>query len=164
MSPYQRALVAGQAEDKTTKLLLTLRNKTRYVLHYRALQQYLDLGMRLRKIHKILKFEQRAWMEPYISLNTELRKRATSDFEKNFFKLMNNSVFGKTMENLRNRIDVKLVRSHERDKYRSLPQAPCLQEHWFSATTWPAFRCTRAKSSSSVQSTRACASWIFPRP
>ena len=124
MSPYQMALVGGQPEDKTTKLLLTLRNKTRYVLHYRALQQYLDLGMRLRKIHKILKFEQRAWMEPYISLNTELRKRATSDFEKNFFKLMNNSVFGKTMENLRNRIDVKLVRSHERDKLRQLIASP----------------------------------------
>ena len=75
MSPYQRALVAGQPEDKTEKLLLTLRNKSRYVLHYRALQQYLDLGLRLRKIHEILKFEQRAWMEPYISLNTELRKR-----------------------------------------------------------------------------------------
>ena len=64
MSPYQRALVAGQPEDKTDKLLLTLRNKSRYVLHYRTLQQYLDLGMRLRKIHKILKFKQRAWMEP----------------------------------------------------------------------------------------------------
>ena len=124
MSPYQRALVAGQPEDKTAKLLLTLRNKSRYVLHYRTLQQYLDLGMRLRKIHKILKFEQRAWMEPYISLNTELRKRATSDFEKNFFKLMKNSVFGKTMENLRNRIDVKLVRSHERDKLRKLIASP----------------------------------------
>ena len=124
LSLYQRALVEGQTEDKTEKLLLTLRDKTRYVVHYKALQQYLRLGMKLKKIHKILKFEQRAWMEPYISLNTELRKRATSDFEKDFFKLMNNSVFGKTMEKLRNRINMKLARSYEREKIRKLVASP----------------------------------------
>ena len=145
MSPYQRALAGGQPEDKTTKLLLTLRNKTWYVLHYRALQQYLDLGMRLRKIHKILKFEQRVWMEPYISLNTELRKRATSDFEKNFFKLMNNSVFGKTMENLRNRIDVKLVRSHEEDKLRKLIASPLFARATVFSNTLASIQMNKSK-------------------
>ena len=124
MSTYQRALLEGQGEDRTEKLLLTLKNKSRYVLHYRNLQLYLKQGMKLKKIHKILKFKQRAWMKPYFSLNTELRKQTTSDFKKNFFKLMNNSVFGKTMVNLRNRIDVRLVRPHEIDRTRKLISSP----------------------------------------
>ena len=71
--------------------------------------------MRLKKVHSVLAFDQEDWMEPYIRLNTELRKRATSDFETNFFKLMNNSVFGKK-KNLRNLTIVKLVRADEHRK------------------------------------------------
>ena len=80
--------------------------------------------MKLKKVHNVLSLNQKDWMEPYIRLNTELRKMAASDFEKNIFKLMNNSVFGKTMENLRNRITVKLVRAYEISKLRKLTSDP----------------------------------------
>ena len=76
-------------------------DKDRFVLHYRNLQQFLQLGMKLKKVHRILKFKQKVWMKPYIDFNTQKRKEAINDAEKNFFKLRNNSVCGKTMENMR---------------------------------------------------------------
>ena len=80
--------------------------------------------MRLKKVHRVIEFDQEPWMEPYIRMNTEFRKQAKSDFETDFYKLMNNSVFGKTMENLRNRVDVKIVRDWETDKIRKLLSSP----------------------------------------
>ena len=122
MSEYQHGLLGVGVEVE--KLVPNLYNKNRYVLHYRNLQLYLSLGMRLTKVHRALRFQQSCWMEPYIRLNTELRKKATSGFEKDLFKLMNNSVFGKTMENLRKRVDVKLVRAGEDDRLRRLIASP----------------------------------------
>ena len=83
------------------KLVPNLMNKNNYVIHYKNLQQCLEFGMKLKKIHRILKFKPSDWMGPYIEFNTDKRKESTYESDKNFFKLMNNSVYGKTMENLR---------------------------------------------------------------
>ena len=91
------------------KLIPNLANKSKYVVHYRNLQLYLSLGMKLTKIHRVLQFKQSNWMKKYIEFNTKKKICATNDFEKRFFKLMTNSVYGKTMENLRKRINVRFV-------------------------------------------------------
>ena len=99
--------------NKVEKLIPTLSDKKNYVLHYRNLKQYLEMGLKLAKIHRGISFNEEAWLKPYIELNTQLRTKATNDFEKDFFKLMSNSVFGKTMENVRNRVDVRLRTSEK---------------------------------------------------
>ena len=103
-----------KCENGVEKLIPNLRDKTKYVIHYRALIQCLKKGMKLKKIHKGIKFNESEWLKPYIDMNTKLRAKAKNNFEKDFFKLMNNSVFGKTMENIRNRVDVKLVNTPEK--------------------------------------------------
>ena len=95
--------------DNIEKPVFSFKPKTHYVLHYRNLKQYLEEGMILKKVHRGIKFYQSPWMEPYIRKNTELRKSASNAFEKDFFTLMNNSVFGKTIENIRKRQNVILV-------------------------------------------------------
>ena len=95
--------------DKIDKLICSFFPKRYYVVHYKNLTQYLHEGMILKKVHRGIKFYQSSWMEPYIRKNTDLRKSASNAFEKDFFKLMNNSVFGKTIENIRKRQNVILV-------------------------------------------------------
>ena len=125
LSHYQHNLMTTSSCLKVKKLVPNWRNKQKYVVHYRNLQLYISLGMKITKLHRTLEFNQEPWMAPYIMMNTELRKQANSDFEKDFFKLMNNSVFGKTMENLRKRINVHLVKGvNEKDKLKKLVAKP----------------------------------------
>ncbi|XP_065662849.1 uncharacterized protein LOC136085468 [Hydra vulgaris] len=95
--------------DKVEKLIPNLNHKKNYVIHYENLKLYERLGLVITKIHRGIAFEESDWLKQYIELNTNLRTQATNDFEKDFFKLMNNSVFGKTMENIEKRVDVRLV-------------------------------------------------------
>ena len=108
--------------NKCSKLCCTVQNKEKYVVYIRALKQALNHGLTLAKVHRIIQVDQEAWLKPFIDINTNLRKDAKNEFEKDLFKLMNNSVFGKTMENVRNHRDIKLVATNkQRSKFASEP-------------------------------------------
>ena len=110
LSPYCKNIQQfGISIGQVAKLIPTLSSKKNYVLHYRNLQLYLSLGLKLRKLYRVLEFDQSPWLAQYINFNTQKRMNAKNAFEKDFFKLLNNSVFGKTMENIRKRVDVRLV-------------------------------------------------------
>ena len=108
--------------NNTKKLVCNLQDKKNYVVHINVMKQALDHGLKLRKVIGVIEFDQEAWLKKYINFNTELRKNALNDFEKDFIKLMNNAVFGKTMENLRKHRDIKLVKTDKkRNKLVSEP-------------------------------------------
>ena len=108
--------------NKTQKLVCNLRDKKKYVVHISILKQVLNHGLKLKKVHRVIEFNQEAWLKKYIDMNTELRKKASNDFEKDFFKLINNAAFGKTMENVRKHRDIELVKTdHKRNKLVSEP-------------------------------------------
>ena len=101
--------------NKVKKLVPNRKDKKKYVIHIQALDQVLRHGLVLERIHRAIEFNQTDWMKQYIDFNTKLRTAATNNFEKDFFNLMNNSVFGKTMENIRKHRNVKLITN--KDKY-----------------------------------------------
>ena len=98
----------------TKKLIPNLYPKENYATNYRNLKYYLDSGWQLTKVHRILEFKQSPWMKPYIDFNTRKRMQATNESDKNFFKLMINSVYGKTMENMRKRIKIRIVTNEKK--------------------------------------------------
>ena len=100
--------------NNCTKLVYNLNDKENYPVHVLALKQALNHGLKFKKVHSVIKFRQEYWLKPYIYLNTDLRKDAKNDFEKDFFKLMNNSVFGKRMENVRSHRDIRIVTTDKR--------------------------------------------------
>ena len=102
--------------NKCKKLICDISNKKKYVIHINSMKKALNHGLKLKKIHSVIEFNQKEWLKPYIDMNTELRKAAKNDFEKGLFKLMNNSVFGKTKGNIRKHRDITLVTT---DKKRS---------------------------------------------
>ena len=101
--------------EKVEKLICSIEDKEKYVIHIRALKQALNHGLKLKKVHRVIQFNQKAWLKPYIDMNTGLRKKAKKEFEKDFFKLMNKSVFGKTLENIRKQRDVKSVATDKKE-------------------------------------------------
>ena len=103
--------------EKVEKLVANLHDKTEYVIHIRNLKQALNHGLVLKKVHRVIKFNQNAWLKPYIDMNADLSKKAKTDFGKDFFKLMNNAAFGKTMENVRKNRDIKLFKTEKIRKY-----------------------------------------------
>ena len=108
--------------NKCKKIVCNLYDKKKYVVHINSLKQALNHGLKFKRIHRIIEFNQEAWLKPYIDMNTELRKLAKNDFEKDLFKLMNNSIFGKAMENIRKHKDIKLVTTNK--KRRKLVSEP----------------------------------------
>ena len=108
LSPFARNL-AGQSWRPTQKLIPNLYDKTNYVTHYRNLQFYVNHGLILTKIHRILSFSQRPWIKPWIDLCTAQRQNAKSEFESDLAKLQANATFGKTMENVQNRVNIRLI-------------------------------------------------------
>ena len=108
--------------NKCSKLVCNVQNKENYVIHIRALKQALNNGSKSQKVHRVIRFDQEAWLKPYIDMNTKLRMQAKNEFEKDFFKLMNNSVFGKTLEKVRNHRDIILETTNkQRSKLASEP-------------------------------------------
>ena len=102
--------------NKVNKLIASVHDKNNYVIHIYALKQALNHDLILKKVHAVISFNHAAWLKPYIDMNTELRTNAKNDFEKDYFKLKNNSAYGKTMENIRKHRDIRLVNKYKKRK------------------------------------------------
>ena len=117
--------------NKQTKLPCNFNDKTRYIVHIKLLQQALNDGLKFKKVHRVIEFDQSDWMKKYIMLNIELRKKADNEFKKSFYKMMCNAVFGKTMQDVRSQRDIKLVTTNnKRNKLVSEPNYHSTK--WFS--------------------------------
>ena len=120
LSPYNKEQMEGIQYTATEKLVPHLAPRDNYVIHYLELQYYVKLRMVIDEIYEVLSFNQSNWLAPYIKLNTELCQNVKNNFEKDFFKLMNNSIYGKTIENVRNYLDVKLLPARNEDDEKKM--------------------------------------------
>ena len=103
--------------EKVEKLVADLHDKTKYVIDIRNLKQALNHGLILKKVYRVIQFDQKAWLKPYYAMNTEIRQETKNNFEKDFSKLMNNAVFGKSMKNVRIHRGIKLVTTERKRNY-----------------------------------------------
>ena len=119
--------------NNVKKLVYNVTDKENYSIHIVALKQTLNHGLKLIRVHSVISFRQEAWLKPYIDLNTELRKNAKNEFEKDFYKLKINSIYGKTVQNDRNHRDIRLVTTEaKRNKLASEPNyqsTKCISKH-----------------------------------
>ena len=126
LSEYQKYLndkLNDKYSQKDKKLILDLLPKKNYKVYYKNLEYYLKLALKVTKVHRILTFDEKTFLKEYIDLNTELRKQSKNDLEKDLFKLMNNAMFGKSMENVLNRSNVKLI-NNDPEKLLKLIKQP----------------------------------------
>jgi hypothetical protein len=145
---------------QSTKLVPTLLNRRKYCTHYSLLRFYIHHGMVLTKIHRVISFRQKAWMKPYIVANQKLRVSAKNEFDKGFFKKMNNAAFGKTVENQKKRTDIRLVTSEQ--QIRKLTEKPqCINFKIFSENL-AAVQLRKPQTRIDKPSTRDSASWNLP--
>ena len=103
--------------EKIEMFVTNLYDKTEYVIHITNLKQALNHGLILRKVHKVIKFKQKAWLKPYIDMNTKLRQKAKNSFEEDFFKLIIMQFLEKTMENFRKHRNIKFATTERRRNY-----------------------------------------------
>ncbi|CAC5392644.1 unnamed protein product [Mytilus coruscus] len=116
LSNYQLNLLGNKPLGNEEKLFLTGKDKKIYIVHYKVLKKYIKLGMKVTKVYKTISFKESNWLAKYINFNTEQRTKSKSDFEKDLWKLMNNSFYGKTLEDIRGRSEIKLLTDREEVK------------------------------------------------
>ena len=114
-SPYMKSIIPKNYVSHK-KLICDWTDKKNYLIHYRMLKFYVRYGMKIKKVHSVISFKQSKWLEKYIDFNTQKRNQAKNDFEKDFYKLLNNAFYGKTMENVRNRCKIEIIKRDNYDK------------------------------------------------
>ena len=126
MKDFHETLNPNKTYKSSRKLLLTQFNREHYFVHFAVLKFYLAMGLTLNKVHRVIKYKQKAWLREYIDYNSKQRALSNNDFDKAFYKLKNNALFGKTMEDVRKRMNYKLVT--DEDKFVKLANSPLFHD------------------------------------